>query len=184
LNIDVKRLLLPSLLAFAVSAPLAAQQGPPGPPSREFDRGFIYAQMLRAIEAKTSLLIDQGKPDAAIEELKKVVTLDVPKDHPAFEGKAHLMGRLATTLSLQGRKKEAVETIQKLLAEVPAGSVSEVSAVVDAGQVYRNCDMPDEALKSFDRAIELSQKLAKAPPRGPAGRPGPHPPGPPPPPRN
>ena len=145
------------------------------------DRGFIYAQMLRAIEAKTSLLIEQGKNDAAIEELKRVEGLDIPKDHPAFEGKVHLMGRLATALSAMGRKKEAVETIQKLLAEVPSGTVSEASALVDAGQVYKNCDMPDEALKAFDRAIELSQKLAKTA-RGPAGRQGPHPP--PPQPRN
>lgn len=180
-------LLLASIL---LAAPLVAQQppgprpggpgGPDGPqgferrpqgPPPERDRAFLYGQAMRALDEKASILIEQNRPDLAIEELKKVFTFDVPREHPVFEAKAHLIGRLATTYAITGRKKEAVETIQKLIAEVPPGSVAEATAWLEAGTVYKQAGMPDEALKAFDRAIELSQKLAKAPPRGPAGRP-------------
>lgn len=177
----MRRLVLTSAAFLVALAALraAAQEGPP--PAR-FDRPFLEAQTLRALEAKASLLFEQGKPDAAIEELKRVFSVDVPKDVPFYEGKVHLIGRLAMAYAEQGKKKEAVETVQRLLADVPPGTVAEASAAFDAGQVYRLCGMPEEALKSFDRAIELSQKLAKSP-RGSAGRPpgpGGRPPGPPP----
>ncbi len=183
---------------FLLAASLLAQQGPPpreggpqgpphGPPqSPQMDRGFLYGQMFQALDSKVSLLVEQGKNDAAIDELKKVLAVDVPKEHPIYEAKARLIGRLAITLTNAGRKKEAVETIQRLLAEVPPGSVAEASAWLDAGTVYRQSGMPEKALDAFDKAIELSQKLAvKAPSRGPAGRlqgppPGGHPNGPPP----
>lgn len=145
---------------------------PPGP-----DRVFFQAQVLRAIEGKATLYMEQEKPEAAIEELKKALPIDIPREHPMFEAKAHLVGMLAIVYTNVGKKKEAVETIQKLLQEVPPGSVAEATATLDAGTVYRQAGMPDEALKAFDRAIELSQKLAARPPRGPAGHPMPPPPG-------
>lgn len=159
---------------LTLAAPSALAQGPP--PPLEHDRVFFLMQSLRAIEAKTSLLLEQGKNEAAIEELKKVAAVEIPKELPLYEAKAHLIGRLAITYTNIGKKKEAVETIQKLLADVQPGSVAEATAYLDAGVVYRQAGMPDEALKAFDRALELSQKLAKTP-RGPAGRPG-LPPGP------
>ncbi|HKC23350.1 MAG TPA: tetratricopeptide repeat protein [Thermoanaerobaculia bacterium] len=173
---------VPTLLAAALlsALPLAAQPeegpppgGPPGGPGQQ--RGFVYAQMMRAMNEKSDLLLEAGKPDAAIETLSRVLTIDVPKEHPAFEIKAHLIGKLAVVYASQGKKKEAVETIQRLLAEVPQGGVAEAAAWVDAGAVYKQAGMPDEALKAFDKAIALSEKLAKAPPRGPAGRPMPPP---------
>ena len=148
----------------------------PGPPP-EMDRAFLYGQVFRAIDEKATILIEQGKPEAAIEELKKAQGMDVPAQHPIYEAKVHLLGRLAITYSDLGRKKEAVEAIQKLLADVPQGTVAEAKAWLDAGTVYKQVGMTDEALKAFDRAIDLSQKLAKSPPRGPAGR-APMPPGP------
>jgi len=131
--------------------------------------------MMRALEEKSDILLEQGKADAAAEVLQKAYGIDVPKEHPAYEMKAHLLGKLAAVYVSHGKKKEAVETIQKLLADVPPDSVAEASALVDAGAVYRQAGMADEALKAFDRAIALSEKLAKAPPRGPAGRPMPPP---------
>jgi tetratricopeptide (TPR) repeat protein len=129
--------------------------------------------MMRAIEEKSDVLLEAGKTDAAIETLQKVYTVDVPKPHPVYEMKVHLIGKLAVTYANHGRKKEAVDTMQKLLAEVPPDTPAEAAALVDAGVVYRQAGMTDEALKVFDRAIALSEKLAKAPPRGPAGRPMP-----------
>lgn len=188
-----------ALAALLLAAPLAAQPAPrggdgprppgdgregprrPQGPPPEMDRVFLYGQAMRAIDEKVSILLEQNKPDAAIEELKKVQSFDVPRDHPMFEGKVHLLGRLAISYTNVGKKKEAVETIQKLLAEVPPDSVAEASAWLDAGTVYKQSGMPEEALKAFDRAIELSQKLAKSAPRGPAGRPMPNGPGGPPP---
>jgi len=153
--------------------------GPPGPPPDgerpEPPDRFPTALALRALDEKARLLLEQGKADAALVEMKRAFDVVVPKDHPAYELKAQVIGRFAATLAEVGRKKEAVETIQRLLAEVPAGSVAEAAAWLDAGTVYKQCGMPEEALKAFDRSIELAQKLAKA--RGPAGRPPQPPPG-------
>lgn len=164
-------------LTLLVAAPLAAQPGgqfdpqrAPGPPP-EMDRAFLYGQAMRALDEKATILIEQGKTDLAIEEMKKAFGFDIPPRHPIFEAKAHVIGRLAVTYANVGKKKEAVETIQRLIGEIPSGTVAEASAWVEAGSVYKQVGMLDEALKAFDRAIELSQKLAKAPPRGPAGRP-------------
>lgn len=143
----------------------------PGPPP---DR-FPMALTLRALDEKASLLLEQGKTDAALVEMKRAFDVAMPMDHPAYEIKAQVIGRFAITLTNVGRKKEAVETIQRLLAEVPSGSVAEAAAWLDAGTVYRQSGMPEEALKAFDRSIELAQKLAKT--RGPAGRPPQPPPG-------
>jgi len=161
------------LVSFLVSGALAAQEPrPQGPPHGQADRGpdrnFFLAQTLRAIDQKAGILIDQGRHEAAADELRKVLAIDIPKDTPMFEAKVHLIGRLAISLTNIGKKKEAVETIQKLLAEVPKDSVAEAQALLDAGTVYRQSGMPDEALKMFDRAIDLSQKLAAKAPRGPA----------------
>ena len=168
---------------LVLSGPALAQGtphgGPPGPPPDgerpEPPDRFPTALQLRALDEKASLLLEQGKTDAALVEMKRAFDVVVPKDHPAFELKAQVIGRFAATLAEAGKKKEAVETMQRLLAEVPPGSVAEAAAWLDAGTVYRRCGMPEEALKAFDRAIELAQKLAKA--RGPAGRPPQQPPG-------
>ncbi len=171
-----------AFLAPAVSAQTLPPQGPPphgGPP--EGDRSgpppdrFPMALALRALDEKATLLLEQGKTDAALVELKRTFDIDIPRDHPAYELKAQGIGRFAITLTNVGRKKEAVETIQRLLAEVPPGSVAEAAAWLDAGTVYKQSGMPEEALKAFDRSIELAQKLAKT--RGPAGRPPQPPPG-------
>ena len=170
-------LLLASATLLGLRLETAAQQPAQGAPPRAGgpeapapfpDRGFLLAQVIRAYGEKAALLFDQGKPEAAIEELRKGAAVDVPKDHPAYELKVQLMGRLAVALADTGRTKESVEAVQKLLADVPPGSVAEAQAWLDAGVVYRRAGMPDEALKALDRSIELSQKLAKT--RGPAGR--------------
>ena len=181
----MKKTALAALLACLGAAPLNAQAPPPrddrggpegrrpdGPPPN--DRAFLYGQAMRAIDEKTSILLEQGKTDLAIDELKKVYGFDVPPRHPIYEAKAHLIGRLAITYAGAGKKKEAVETIQRLLSDVPAGTVAEATAWVEAGSVYKQLGMSDEALKAFDRAIDLSQKLAAS--GRPPARPGPPPP--------
>ncbi len=154
------------------------RRGPGGPPPG--DNGFLWAQAMQALEQKASLLLEMGKTDAAIDELGRVYAIDVPKAAPVYELKARLVGRLANVQADAGRKKDAAETVQRLLADVPPGSVAEASAWLDAGSVYRKLGMSDEALRAFDRAVDLSQKLAAS--RGPAGReppPGGRPPRPP-----
>jgi tetratricopeptide (TPR) repeat protein len=131
---------------------------------------------MRAVDAKVNLLLEMGRTQQAIDELLRVESMDIPKQHPLYDVKAHLIGRLAISFSEAGRKKEGLETIQKLLADVPPGSPAEASAWLDAGVVYKQSSMPDDALKAFDKAIELSQKLARSgrrpvPPLGPGGRP-------------
>lgn len=159
--------------------------GPGGPGMRgdgRDDRFFVQGQLLRALEAKTSLLIEQGKQEEAAKELQRILDIDVQKPGPLWEARIHLLSRLAITYTNVGKKKEAVETIKKVLADVPAGTPLEASVLVDAGTVYRQAGMLEEAMKAFDRAIEVSNKLATAP-RGPARRPPPGggPEGPPPP---
>jgi tetratricopeptide (TPR) repeat protein len=169
----VIRRLAPLAFFLAACTFSASAQEPPQPPGP--DRNYFSAQILRAIEAKSDLLIEQGKPDAAIEELRRAQAIELPKGQPIYEMKARLLGRLASLLAERGRKKEALETLQRLLADVEPGSPAEAAAQLEAGQAYRTLGMPDEALKAFDRAIELSQKLAGSA-RSP-GRPGLPPPG-------
>ncbi len=153
---------------FLIVASARAQAPPPPDP----ERTFFQAQLMRALEEKATLLMEQGKPEAAATELQRVLAIDVPKENPVYGIKARLIGRLAATYATAGRAKEAIETIQKLLAEVPPGSPAEAAAWLDAGVVYRQAGMADEALKAFDKAIELSQKLAESGRRYPPGPPG------------
>jgi len=96
--------------------------------------------------------------------------------------KVHLAGRLALVYAESGRTEDAVKVTQALLASVPPGSVAEATAQLDAGQVYRQLGMTEEALKAFrpgNRAVR--QAGASAPwARGTAGPPprgeGPPPP--------
>ena len=184
----MNRLALVLPLSLLLSAPLAAQmmggshgQGPHGGMSREGDgpmgdRFYFVAQELHAVDAKVNLLVQLGRTDAALEELARVETIEVPKNHPVYEVKAHLIGRMAATYAVAGKKKQALDTLQRLQADVPPGSPAEAAAWLDAGTVYKTLSMPDEALKAFDKAIELAQKLARsgrrtAPNPGPGGRP-------------
>lgn len=171
-------LLLAAFAALALPRPAAAQGPPPpqpgGPAAPGPDRSFLLVNVLRAIEGKAMILLDQGKTEAALEELRRAQTVEVPRESPAWEAKAHLISRLARTYAEAGKRKEALETTQRLLSDVPPGSVAEATAWVEAGATYRQLGMSDEALKAFDRAIELSEKLVRSP-RGPAGRPGPPP---------
>lgn len=148
---------------------------PGGPPAdAPKDAVFFKVQTLQAVEEKVDLLRDLGKNDAIIEELKKVYAVDLPKDSPAYEMKSHLIGRLAMAYADAGRKPEAIDTLKKLLADVLPGTPAEASAWLEAGSVYKKLKMSEEALKAFDRAIELSKKLAQSgwrPPR-PPGPPG------------
>jgi tetratricopeptide (TPR) repeat protein len=174
-------------VVLLVSAVLGAQQEPgPRPGGAPFDRdgpppandaAYLRAQVMRALDAKADLLVAQGKPDLAISELRRVLAFEIPKTHPAFELKARLVGRLASLYAANGKKAEALETIKALLAGVAAGTPAEAGAWLDAGTVYRALDMPDEALKAYDRAIELSTTLARTGWRPPQEQPGRHPPG-------
>lgn len=181
-----------ALAALALlPAALAAQPGPgpmagmgPGGHGRRMmgggpgpDNVFYLAQEVRALDEKVSLLVETGKADAAIAEAKKADAIDIPKDHPAYELKIHLLARPAQIYADTGRKKEALDALAKLGADVPKDGAAEAAYLLDAGRVYRKLKMTDEALKAFDRVIELSDKLAKsARPRpmagmGPGGRP-------------
>ncbi len=148
--------------------------GPEGAPPRE--RFFFIARELQAVDEKVNLLMQMGKADAAIEELSRVMAIEVPKGHPVYEVKAHLIARLASISAALGRRKPALDTIQRLLADVPPGSPAEAEAWLAAGSVYKTLGMPEDALKAFDRSIELSQNLARSgrrpgPPQGAGGRP-------------
>lgn len=153
---------------------LGPRPGAEGPPPME--RFFFIARELQAVDEKVNLLMQLGKTDAAIEELTRVMTIEVPKGHPVYEVKVHLIARLASISAEAGRKRPALDTIQRLLADVPPGSPAEAEAWLAAGSVYKALGMPEEALKAFDRSIELSQKLARSgrrpgPPQGAGGRP-------------
>jgi tetratricopeptide (TPR) repeat protein len=187
---------LPVFIALFFPLLLAAQEGPPPqpgagkppgprregqPPPPRNDAMFFKMQTLQAMEEKVDLLLDMKRTDAAIEELKKVIAMDIPKDSPGYEIKSHLIGRLAKTYADAGRKAEALETVKKLLAEAPSGTPAEAGAWLEAGSVYKKLGMADEALKAFDKAIDLSKKLAATgwKPPGPPGPPGGQRPGPP-----
>lgn len=188
---------IPILMALLLPAMSAAQQPPPSqpgsgrppgprregqsPPPPAKDAVFFKVQALQATEEKVDLLLEMKRVDAAIEELKKGLAIDIPKDSPAYEMKCHLAGRLAKAYADAGRKAEALDTVKKLLGDVLPGTPAEATAWLEAGSVYKKLKMSDEALKAFDRAIELSKKLAATgwkpagPPPGPPGgsRPGP-----------
>jgi tetratricopeptide (TPR) repeat protein len=161
------------LLVTCAAAAVCAQENPPGPPPQ--DSSFFQAMAMRALSEKVDLLLDQKRTDLAVQELRRVYTFDVPKAQPSYEMKVRLIGRLAELYAATGKKADALETAKGMLADVAPGTPAEAAAWLEAGTVYRAVGMPDEALKAFDRAIELSNKLAQTgwrPPRR-AGVPGP-----------
>ncbi|HNX48815.1 MAG TPA: tetratricopeptide repeat protein [Thermoanaerobaculaceae bacterium] len=137
---------------------------------------FFHGMALMALDEKASLLVEAGKPDAAITELRKVYTYDLPKDHPVYEVRVRLVGKLARLLAASDKKDEATRTITEMLADVAKGTPSEAAAWFEAGKTYRELGRIDDALKAFDRAIALSDELSKqswehGPPEGgPRGR--------------
>jgi tetratricopeptide (TPR) repeat protein len=157
------------VLSTLAAGTAPAQQGPPqgqgGP-----DRGYLYGQILRAIDEKASMLIEQGKGEAAAEEMKRASTIDVPKDHPVFEMKVHLLGRLAITYTNLGRKQEALDTIRKVL-DVPLREAWPRPMPASTPTVYRQSGQPEEALKAFDRATELQKLRTDGTLRAPEGMP-------------
>ncbi len=149
-------------ILLSLSARTNGQEGP-----APDDRNFLLGQVLMAIDHRAQILSEQGKPEEALEELRRILTIEIPKDHPAYEIKVRVLGRIAMAYAQSGKRKEAIESLQRLLADVPPKSVAEASAYLDVGQVYRSLGMADEALKAYEKAIELSQKLAQNPPRRP-----------------
>lgn len=162
-----------ALSAALAAKALFAQGNPPGPPPN--DASFFQAMAMRALSEKVDLLLNQKKTDAAIVELRRVYTFEVPKGQPSFEMKVRLIGRLAEIYAAAGKKPEALEAVKGMLADVMAGTPAEAAAWLEAGSVYRAVGMPDEALKAFDRAIDLSNRLAQTGWRAPqdSRRPGP-----------
>lgn len=170
----------------------AAAQGPPGgggpPQGPPPDDRFFHGLSLLALDEKASLLAEQGQTDAAIAELRRVYSYELPKDHPVYEVRVRLIGKLAKLLAQSGHKEEATKALQDMLGDVAKGTPAEAAAWFEAGKAYRELKMPDEALKAFDRAIAVSDELARrgrgpdqgpgGGPRGPRpGRAGEHPPG-------
>ena len=128
------------LVATLTATLLFAQEGPPGPPFQ--DASFFQALAMRALNEKVDLLLDQKKTDAAIQELRRVYTFDVPKGQPSFEMKVRLIGRLAELYAATGKKPEALEAVKGMLADVVAGTPAEAAAWLEAGTVYRAAGMP------------------------------------------
>jgi tetratricopeptide (TPR) repeat protein len=161
-------LAMPVMFAAQDAQPQAERGGPPprrgapgeGMPQMPDPSGFFQAQAMRAIDEKGSLLLEMGKTAEAIQALQEVYTLDVSTQSPMYELKVHVIGSLAKAYLAAGQKSQALETMRKLLSEVPAGSPSEAAAWLEAGGVYKKAGMPEDALKAFDRSIELSKKLA------------------------
>ena len=175
------------LVVTCAAGALSAQENRPGPPPQ--DASFFRGQAMRALNEKVDLLLEQRKTDLAIQELRRVYGFEVAKTQPSYEMKVRLVGRLAELYAATGKRAEALETVKGMLADVTAGTPAEAAAWLEAGTVYRAVAMPDEALKAFDRAIELSDRLAQSgwqPPRREDGRdrregpPGRQPPGEPP----
>ncbi len=161
-------LLVPTL---AVAQPTPPSGGPAarpeGRPGRDRGMGpppdarFFHGLSLMALDEKASLLAEQGHNDAAIAELRKVYAYDLPKDSPVYEVKVRLVGKLARLLATAGHTEEAVKTVQDMLADVAKATPSEAAAWFEAGRTYRAVGMTEEALKAYDRAIAVSDELAK-----------------------
>lgn len=177
--------LIPGMLLAQAAAPPSAPEpgappaGPPGPGGMSrppMEERFFHGMALMALDEKAGLLVEAGKPEAAIAELRRVYTYDLPKDHPVYEVRVRLVGKLARLLATSGQKDEAIKTVTDLLADVAKGTPSEAAAWFEAGKSYRQLGMTDDALKAFDRAIALSDELSKQsmehgpPAGGPKGR--------------
>ena len=162
----------------AQAAPLGLGGPPQGPPPGETgrppgDERFFHGLSLMALDEKASVLAEQGKTDAAIRELRKVYAYQLPKDHPVYEVRVRLIGKLAKLLAASGNKEEATKTIEEMLVDVAKDTPAEAAAWFEAGRAYRELGMSDEALKAFDRAIAVSDQLATrefAKADGPEGR--------------
>jgi len=170
---------LPTLAAIALvlfPIALAAQPGPPpdrhaggryqGEPPPPLDASFFLGQAMRAMNEKADLLLEQKQTEAAIQELRRVLGMEVPKDRPVYELKVRLVGRLAGLYATSGKKAEALETLKSLLAEVPTGSPAEAAAWLDAGTAYRTLGMPEEALKALFYRSEKKELPALPPATG------------------
>jgi hypothetical protein len=97
-------LLSAGLLARALAAP---ERAPPHQP----DPVFLRVEVLFALARKADILTEQGKTEAANDEMKKAFAIEIPREDPAWEAKARAflrdrktIGAIVPTSSLVGRR--------------------------------------------------------------------------------
>ncbi len=103
-----------------------------------------------ALLLNAELLEDLGQYDLSIEVLK-----DVPPAHPAFH--AAELGR-AAALRESGKPDAAIEVLEQLAKRFPDLAVVHSTL----GDVLRQQDLHEDAVPSYDRALELTQEGARS----------------------
>ena len=120
---------------------------------------FPLLGIAKARYNKAQIYENQGKIDMAIEEMKKVLDLDIPKDREAFEIKVHAYNYIADLYIKSNQGNKALEIIEKAIEEAPENSVFASRLYLTKGEIYRRLGQDDKALETFDKAIGSGEKL-------------------------
>ncbi len=110
---------------------------------------------------KAQIYENQGKIEMAIEEMKKVLDLDIPRDRKAFEIKVFAYNYIADLYLKSNQGNKALEIIEKAIEEAPGNSVFASRLYLTKGEIYRRLGQDDKALETFDKAIGSGKKLLK-----------------------
>lgn len=105
---------------------------------------------------------DKGK---ALKELKKIIRIDFPE---GMEGREEYTvvyysyvnaGKLLMELE---KPKEARLLVDEGVKKVPEPSAWAHDLYMTQGKIFEKLDMAEEAIRSFDKALEITKKLEKA----------------------
>ena len=125
----------------------------------KFDR---VVETAFAHREKAKLFYKKGSKEKALEELKKIVSLEFPEgaeDREEYTVKFYAYinaGKICLELE---KEKEAVELLEEGVKKAPDVSVWTYDLYMTLGKAYEKLGMDKKAMKAFDKAMEISKKL-------------------------
>lgn len=150
------------LAVLASSVPLLADDGPEDEEDAREERTELLHQIAEAHFEKAAILEESGRVDAAIEELRRIETLPFP-DEEDVEEQLFEVNVFMAELYLEAERFKEAETLLngalKRFSDPPSRSVQLHTLM---GYALREQGRGEEALKHFDRAIDLGRKALEA----------------------
>jgi|GEM_PF-1156472 len=119
----------------------------------------------RALRGIAAAHVALGEYDAALAVLQEAVKAEAPNNER--DGRARGLDALAEVLNLTGRNDEAVATLRQVLAirerVLGADHPDVVRALSNLATVLREQDRDDEAIRLYERALELFLRFPQRP---------------------